>query len=310
MAKYLDDVISGAMAKHLATGGADPLSAEFYKANRGAVRASMQKHGIKGRLLTRAAGQPKIHKSLGRGVATVILHLAPGAISGFEVCRWRTVECFGACLFSSGQGGIGRKGHAATLAESRKGRCARARIARTRWFAADPIMAMARLAHELRLHVRHAERAGMLPAARLNGTSDLCWEATGIVHAFPFLSFYDYTKGAHRLSAGAVPGNYDLTLSYSGHNAAACQEALDSGKRVAVVLYAGINPKKASFPPVLWGHAVTDADLHDYRPADPCGIMALRPKGRFIRESIFTARAERSAPDAMAEVAEALVQIR
>lgn len=308
--RYLDDVVATALHIHLSSGGESPFTAEFYKANRAAITASMRKHGIIGRLMTLDRSQPKIHKSIGRGVQTAILHLAPGSLSGFETCRWRTAECFPACLFSSGQGSIGREGHVATLTESRRGQVAQARIRRTRWFGLDPILALARLAHELWLLIKRADRNGLLPAARLNGTSDLCWEVLGVVQAFPLLSFYDYTKGTGRLEA--TPENYRLTLSYSGHNAAACQAALDRGHQVAVVVYGEGDPKKAAMPGKLWGHRAVDADAHDYRPADGPGVMALRPKGRFIRESVFTARVDRMCATALDEAREAsaLLQIR
>ena len=41
------------------------------------------------------------------GYRTYVLSLAPGDLSGHEVCFWRTPECFSACLYFAGHGQTG-----------------------------------------------------------------------------------------------------------------------------------------------------------------------------------------------------------
>jgi hypothetical protein len=83
---------------------------------------------------------------------------------------------------------------------------------------------MAQLAVNIRQLISKAKRKGLIPLIRLNGTSDIRWEAVsftdsdGVVYdsifdAFPDTQFYDYTKDVNRKG---LPLNYDLTFSYSG----------------------------------------------------------------------------------------------
>jgi hypothetical protein len=123
--------------------------------------------------------------------------------------------------------------------------------------------------------VRQAEREGLKPAVRFNGTSDLPWVAMQMAKEFPMVQFYDYTKLPK--SWLRTRYNYSLTFSYSGENLAECLEALEHGVNVSVVF----DTRKGQDLPESWmGYKVIDGDEHDVRFLDPRGvIVGLRAKG-------------------------------
>lgn len=219
--------------------------------------------------LLSSGNNPKTIKSDKGGVyLTAILNLQAGSA---KVCPWATKECVKDCL----DAGSGNPAYQAGKA--------RARAARTALFFNDRPAFLARLAKELLRHVKKAERLGVSPAVRLNGTSDIQWEqiAPELFEMFPRVTFYDYTKGAHRLTAAwrarRMPPNYDLTLSYSGHNWEKCQAALNAGGRVAVV-FGGLGRTRPV--PTNWrGWRVHDGDETDLTFTRPAGILGLRAKG-------------------------------
>ncbi len=236
------------------------------------------------KLLT--TGNPKVAKGEGLGYLTAILHLAPHNLSGHNVCPFASKECAAACLESAGRGGIYGKAdtQVITVADGRKVRTntiRRARIARTLQYFADPDAFLAQLVREIQAHVRSAARHKLIPAVRLNGTSDIRWEdvrlANGltVMESFPDVIFYDYTKHPVR---GPLPDNYSLTFSYSGHNLSDALRILQGGGNVAVVF---ATRKGQALPDTWHGFPVTDADLTDLRFRDPKGTVAgLRAKGK------------------------------
>ncbi|NCX94982.1 MAG: hypothetical protein EBX41_00985, partial [Chitinophagia bacterium] len=82
-----------------------------------------------------------------------------------------------------------------------------------------------------------------IPAARMNGTSDLDWTAVhcvrggeyfpNVFEAFPGIRFWDYTKHEERMTWG-IP-NYFLTFSRAETlaNRLASMRVLQSGRNVA-----------------------------------------------------------------------------
>jgi hypothetical protein len=218
--------------------------------------------------LLSSGNNPKTIKSDLWGVyITAIMNLFPGAPN---VCPWATVDCILSCLHSAGNPAY----------QSGKDR---ARMARTKLFFDDRPAFIRRLFADTEQHVIKAERLGVKPAVRLNGTSDLQWEviAPEWFAAFPNVMAYDYTKGAHRLTADwrsrKMPSNYDLTLSYSGHNWAKCETALHDGGRVAMV-FGGVSRTKP-LPSEYLGFPVHDGDITDLTFTRPAGILGLRAKG-------------------------------
>jgi hypothetical protein len=118
------------------------------------------------------------------------------------------------------------------------------------------------LREEIRQHARKAERLGMLPAIRLNGTSDVI-PAWNFAQQFPRVQFYDYTKNTRRASWE----NYHVTVSRSGDNDNDCVRVLAAGGNVAIVFSGEL--------PATWkGFPVLDADETDARFMDPPGTVA------------------------------------
>jgi hypothetical protein len=230
-------------------------------------------------------GNPKTAKGEKRGYYTAILHFAPHKLSGRNVCAHASPECIAACLNTAGRGGIGLDSDGLNVIQ-------RARVRRTQFFTNDRAGFMAQLADEIAAHELRAIRHGLKCAVRLNGTSDIPWENVkcgafaNIFEMFPTVTFYDYTKFPERLRAKVrnIP-NYSLTMSYSGHNASHCVEALNAGMNVAAVFSTRKGqplPESASIvadrPFVA---RVIDGDETDLRFLDPEGvIVGLRAKGR------------------------------
>jgi hypothetical protein len=152
----------------------------------------------------------------------------------------------------------------------------RARRAKTAaWYLARGWF-LAQLRKELALAEKRARRKGLRLAARLNVFSDIAWEDTGIVDAFPAVQFYDYTKNPRRV--GPVRANYWVTFSRSETNGAAVLALLAAGKNVTVVF--------ADALPRTWeGYTVISGDDTDLRFTDPRG----RKRGRVVGLSIKAA---------------------
>ncbi|GAG04816.1 unnamed protein product [marine sediment metagenome] len=176
--------------------------------------------------------------------------------------------CRAACLFTAGRGAFSNVRDA--------------RISKTRYFFEDRPAFLADLHADIAALVRKAARDGMLPAVRLNGTSDIPWErvAPAIFEAFPEVHFYDYTKRPNRTHD--LPANYSLTFSRSESNAGDVAAELALGVNIAAVF----DVKKGAELPREWsGRPVIDGDETDLRfldkRADDGGavIVGLRGKG-------------------------------
>ena len=221
----------------------------------------------------------KTTKGTNLGYLTGILYLAPGNISGHEVCAWRNAGCTAACLYTAGRGAFSN--------------VQQSRIRKTRWFFSDREAFMAALHSDTHTLIKDAKKQGLIPCNRLNGTSDVAWELgqKSIIKAFPDLQWYDYTKSVNRavksLTSELWPSNYHLTFSYSGTNFADCMKVLSLGGNVSVV-FDGVKPK-------AWGgFPVIDGDLHDLRFTDPSGtVVGLKAKGAAKKDtSGFVVRQE------------------
>ena len=213
------------------------------------------------KLLTK--GNPKTLKGQTHGYMTYILHLAPSDVSGVgNTCPKASVGCRAACLNLAGRGGMFKDGGTNTIQQ--------ARIRKTRYFFANRAAFMVDLYEDITRAIKQANKLGLTPVFRLNGTSDLSWEKyrvhnTGknIFELFPNVQFYDYTKVLGR----KVPANYHLTFSRSESNDAECCRARQQGMNVAVV-YDRIP------------EGVYSADEHDLRFLDPkVGTIGLKVKG-------------------------------
>jgi hypothetical protein len=148
----------------------------------------------------------------------------------------------------------------------------KARIRKTEYFFNDRAGFMADLVSDIKKAIKFAERKGLTPVFRLNGTSDLSFEKyeadgyTNIFEAFPTVQFYDYTKVLGRKVKHLK--NYHLTFSKADGNDADVAEALLQGMSVVAV-----------YDKIPAG--VPSADETDLRFLDPKGIMlGLKAKGR------------------------------
>lgn len=241
-------------------------------------------------------GNPKVAKGEGHGVLTAIMHLAPASLSGRNVCPHASAGCIAACLNTAGRGGIGLDADGLNIIQV-------ARIRRTRWFQRDRNGFLKRLVREVESHVKRANRNGLVPAVRLNGTSDLPWEKfpvqrngrtfPHIFAAFSEVTFYDYTKFPLNLRRVDGITNYHLTFSLSerADSEARAYDYIAAGFGVAVVF----STRKGSDLPAKYPlrnrgsvaiAPVIDGDLTDLRFRDPSGvIVGLRAKGRGKRDT-------------------------
>jgi hypothetical protein len=146
---------------------------------------------------------------------------------------------------------------------------------------------MAQLVRDIEEHIRTAEKHGLKPAVRLNGTSDLPWEnircgdSPNIFARFPDVRFYDYTKVPVRIRKRALDiPNYSLTFSLAESNDGNARDAMAAGLNIAVVFAV---KRGQPLPATYWGRPVFDADVSDLRFTDPAGVICgLRAKGRAI----------------------------
>ena len=127
-----------------------------------------------------------------------------------------------------------------------------------------------------------AEKQGLIPVFRLNGTSDLAWEkyevANGknIFQMFPEVQFYDYTKINNR-KVSHIP-NYHLTFSKADGNDMDTRIAMSNGMNVAVVF--------KNVPETYLGRPVINGDETDLRFLDPKGvIVGLKAKGKAKKDT-------------------------
>lgn len=205
-----------------------------------------------------SVNNPKTLKGNGAGYATAILHLAPAWESGHNTCAAHSKECAAACLYTAGRGAMQK--------------IKDARIRRTKMFFERRQEFLSLLDKDIERFAKNAERLGMVPVYRLNGTSDIRWEVYGVPQRHAGRMLYDYTKLSNRKG---LPSNYHLTFSFSGHNIEACREALANGMSVAVPFM------KA---PETWlGYPVVDGDEDDLRFLEQAGgpvVWALKPKGK------------------------------
>lgn len=218
-----------------------------------------EQYGPPRRLLTSSA---KTEKSTKYGVLNRILYLTPGVF-----CPASTEACRAACL-----------GH--TSGNMQLPSSTLARDQRAAFYLEDQDRFLLRLRSELHETVAQSRRDKLIPAVRLNGTSDIPWERlhSELFREFPEIQFFDYTKILPRMRAYLAggdgwPRNYHLTFSADGRIGPELEEIIIAGGNAATVFWPQL--------PATWrGHPVLDGDLHDARFTDPRGaIVGLRAKG-------------------------------
>ena len=214
-------------------------------------------------------GNPKLMKGTKKGYLSSVLHFAPADLSGKEVCPKRTAGCTSACLNTAGRGGIFKKGESTNVIQQ-------ARIRKTVLFFTDRRQFMIDLFKEIQATIKKAEKQGLIPVFRLNGTSDIAWEKytlneQTVFEAFPEVQFYDYTKILGR-KVSHIP-NYHLTFSKADGNDMDVRLAASNGMNVAAVFH--------NVPETYLGRPVINGDETDLRFLDPKGvIVGLKAMGK------------------------------
>tara|TARA_R100000773_G_C4208702_1_gene108835 strand:+ start:142 stop:849 length:708 start_codon:yes stop_codon:yes gene_type:complete len=205
----------------------------------------------------------KTVKGQKNGYMTAILYLAPSTQSGFQVCPMASEGCKKACLYTAGHGAFNN--------------VQQGRINKTRWFIQERNTFMDQLKKEINNHIKNATKKGFIPCIRLNGTSDISWETTGIFEEFPQVQFYDYTKiykRALKFVNGQYPSNYHLTYSLNEDNYKEAFDILLKGGNISAVF-------RNELPETYKGYKVINADETDLRFTDDTNIIAgLMAKGK------------------------------
>lgn len=202
-----------------------------------------------------------------------ILYLTPETQSGLaNLCPWASPGCRKSCLYTAGRG---------TFASVNAGR-----LRKTKLFVQNRALFFSTLYRDLVSLERRARALGKIPFVRLNGTSDIRWEAfkpydgKTVFEAFPGIQFYDYTKDIEKALENTRP-NYHLTFSRSECNPGAVVQALNSGINVAVVF------RTKALPKTYMGRKVLNGDKTDLRfeEKNQGAIIGLVAKGRARRDT-------------------------
>lgn len=215
----------------------------------------------------------KTIKGQKKGYLTGILYIAPGTLSGYQVCPMaEKAGCLEACLNTAGLGGVYSS-------------IQLARINKAKLYFEDRALFMYNLVKDIQKLIDKADKMGFIPLVRLNGTSDIKWENVRLEHngklypnifsVFPKVQFYDYTKIVNRDN---LPKNYDITFSYSGvlSYQKYVKQAIAKGLRIAAVFR-----HKQDIPKKFMGLDCVDGDDTDIRHLDKKGvIVALYAKGK------------------------------
>ena len=188
----------------------------------------------------------KMRYSFNNGTMTYCVYLAPSNMAypntNKTVCpndKW----CKAFCLNNAGHN------KADILARGvEESKINISRIKKTKAFFEQHEVFMQLLIKEIESARAKAKRMGYEFSVRLNGTSDLSpeqfrYNGKNILEIFPDVQFYDYTKCSGRFNLCKKYPNYDLTLSYNGHNWNKCEEVLNNGGKVAVVFSSHDMPK-------------------------------------------------------------------
>jgi hypothetical protein len=221
-----------------------------------------------------STGNPKLMKGEKQGYLSFVLHLAPADLSGKETCPKRTAGCTAACLNTAGRGGMFKKGESTNAIQQ-------ARIRKTKMFFEQRDEFMKSLVADIKLGIKQAEKKNMIPAFRLNGTSDLAWEkytvdGKNVFEMFPDVQFYDYTKVRGRKVNQFT--NYHLTFSKADGNDMDARLAASAGMNVAVVF--------KEMPETYLGRKVINGDDTDLRFLDEKNvIVGLKAKGKAKKDT-------------------------
>ena len=215
---------------------------------------------------------PKTVKGNKLGITTGIVYLAPSDESGVaNTCPNASKGCRAACLYTAGRGGMSN--------------VQQARVNKTKNFFRNKSQWIAQLRQEIKKETKKASKKFNQFVVRLNGTSDIAWEETGIIDAEKETQFYDYTKSVKRMIKfldGGMPSNYHLTFSRAENNDSFCDLVLRKGGNVAMVFKDHkkvVEQGEYTFQGNTY--KVINGDENDLRFKDPKNcIVALKAKGK------------------------------
>jgi hypothetical protein len=143
----------------------------------------------------------KTPKGEGDGYLTAILYLMPHTSGGgITLCPHSTPACRDMCLAGAGMSGLPRQ-----LAAKQR---------RTDMWNNQPVEFISGILEDIERLRAIANKEGVEPVVRLNGTSDILWERLIDMAAFPGITFYDYTKVP--IEKRQSSENYRLTYSVGG----------------------------------------------------------------------------------------------
>lgn len=222
----------------------------------------------------------KVRKGGKLSVLTRVMYLAPARLSGVNMCPWSTTGCAAACL-----------GHSTGMLRFDVNQ--RVLVAKALLWHLFRAYFLKRLDIEIRAHIATADRLGLEPAIRLNGSSDVRWERYINMSSYACI-LYDYTKApADKRDASS---GYHLTYSVSEaeESEAEAMRWIDSGGNAAIVVAAkgssGLaDAKRVALKLVRnrWrGCPTVDGDETDVRYRDKAGSMVvLYAKGAALRDT-------------------------
>lgn len=206
----------------------------------------------------------KTIKGQTKGFLTGILYLAPANESGKNLCPHASAGCKAACLYTAGRGAFD------TIKQ--------ARLKKTLAFLNDRKAFAMELKKDITSIAKKANKKGMTPCIRLNGTSDIPWHnVENIMQENPSIQFYDYTPNPFRMLQflnGELPENYHLTFSRKEDNDEFVDKILEKGGNVAVVF-------RNELPQTWKGKKVVNGDETDLRFLDEKNVVVgLKAKGK------------------------------
>ena len=227
-------------------------------------------HPIANQSLLSVSSDSKTVKGQKLGILTGILYLMPDN----DLCpNAINAGCSESCLVTAGRAAI-----FTSVNQSRARRTDEYRNARVPFMRA--------LQSSIEALIRKAEREGLKPAVRLNGTSDINWQAELIdgktlFEHYPDVAFYDYSKYQFR----SKHSNYHLTASYSGLQtySKTVSKALSAGLNIAVV-FNGAFPKTFLGLPVIAGDD-SDVRFYDHKIDTRQCVIALKAKGEAKKDT-------------------------
>ena len=209
-----------------------------------------------------------------KGYLTAIMYLIPHKLSGKNVCAFATAGCIATCLNIAGRGKFNT--------------IQKARLNKTLFFLNHKKEFMLNLVRRIDNFVKLANKKGLIPVVRLNGTSDIPFENIRIIYSaisnytklnifeiFPNVQFYDYTK--YPLEKRNYVDNLDLTFSLAENNWEEAKYYLNhnSGRVSAVFSH--------NIPKTYKGYKVINGDNTDLRFLEPKGcIVGLKFKGSIV----------------------------